>query len=103
MKKFIVNILIACFLCLMLSACGGGGYGGGRTYYRGHYGYGAWHGYPRYIDRRPIVVPPPGGGGDLEAIPLPEPPPDMPMPEAMPMDMEPMDMDMGMPDIDIGL
>lgn len=103
MKKFIVNILIAGFLCLMLSACGGGGYGGGRTYYRGHYGYGAWHGYPRYIDRRPIVVPPPDPGFDRpEAVQLPEPPVDMPGPEAMPM--EPMmNMDMGMPEMDIGL
>jgi hypothetical protein len=97
MKKIIVPLLLAGFVGIILSACGGGG-GGGRTYYRGHYGYGAWGGYPGYVDRRPIVVAPPGGGGDLEAVPLPEPPPDMPMPEAMPMEM-----DMGMPEIDIGL
>ena len=99
MKKIIVSLLLAGFISIILSACGGGG----RAYYQGHYGYNGWYGYPRYIDRRPIVVPPPGGGGDLEAVPLPEPPPDMP--EAMPMDMpEPMmDMDMGMPEVDIGM
>lgn len=99
MKKFIVTLLLAGFVLISLSACGGG-YGGGRAYFRSGYGYGAWHGYPGYIDRRPIVVPPPDmGGGDLEAVPLPEPPIDMDGPEAMPMDM---DMDMGMPEIDIG-
>jgi hypothetical protein len=97
MKKIIVGLLIAGFLSIMLSACGGG-YGGGRAYFRSDYGYGPWRGHPRYIDHRPIIIPPDGGGGDLEAVPLPEPPIDMPEPEAMPMDM-----DMGMPEIDIGL
>ena len=106
MKKIIVSLLIAGFLSLMLSACGGG-YGGG--YYRGHYGHGAWRGYPGYgyIDRPPINMPPPGPGFDRpEAVHLPEHPMDMGGPEAMPMepmmdmDMGGMDMDMGMPEID---
>jgi hypothetical protein len=60
-------------------------------------------GYPGYVDRPHIIVPP-GGSGDQEAVPLPEPPPDMPMPEAMPMEpIMDMDIDMGMPEIDIGL
>jgi hypothetical protein len=93
MKKTLVTILLVGFFGIILTACGSGG--GGRAYYNGHYGYGAWNNYPGDIDRRPIVVPPPGGG-DLEAVPLPEPPPGMPEPEMMPMDM-----DMGMPEIDI--
>jgi hypothetical protein len=105
MKKLIVTLLLAGLVSVILSACGGG-YGGG--YYRGHYGHGAWRGYPGYgyIDRGPIIVAPPGGGGDLEAIQLPEHPIDMGGPEAMPMepmmdmDMGGMDMDMGMPEID---
>ena len=99
MKKLIVTIVLAGFVLAILSACGGGG--GGRAYYNGYYGHGAWGGYPGYVDRRPIVVPP-DGGGDLEAVQLPEHPIDMGGPEAMPM--EPMmEMDMGMPDIDLGL
>ena len=104
MKKLIVYLLLAGFVISFLSACGGGGYGGGRAYFRSDYGYGAWRGYPEYIGRPPIDMPPPDPGFDRpEAVHLPEPGPpiDMPMPEAMPM--EPMmDMDMGMPEIDIG-
>ncbi len=102
MKKTIVTIFLALFALGLLSACGGGG----GVYYRGHYGHGAWRGYPGYgyIDRRPIIVPPHEPGFDRpEAVHLPEHPIDMGGPEAMPMepmmDMD-MGMDMGMPEID---
>jgi hypothetical protein len=99
MKKLIITLLLGGFVIGLLSACGGGG----NVVFRSHYGYGGGWGHSRYVDRGPIVVvPPDGGGGDLEAVPLPEPPIDMDGPEAMPMDMD-MDMDMGMPEIDIGL
>jgi len=70
-----------------------------------HYGFGGWRGFPRYVDRRPIIVVPPEtedkdavnlpvypdtGGPDLEATSLPaEPDIDMGMPEGM---------DLGMPE-----
>lgn len=101
MKKLIITILLSGFLAGLLGACAGGG--GGNVTFRSHYGYGGWSGHRTYIDRRPIVVVPPGGGGidGPEAVHLPESPPDFDMPEAEPMmDMD-MDMDMGMPEIDI--
>jgi len=110
MKKLIITILLAGFGAGFLSACAGGG--SGRVIYHNNYGYGGWWGHRTWIDRRPIIVPPPdsgdkeavnlpvypdNGGPGLEAMPHPVEPPPEPMMEPMAEPM--MDMDMGMPEM----
>lgn len=111
MKVRIISIALSVFILAFLSACAGGREGrGGRVVYQHHYGYGGWWGYPGYIDRRPIIVPPepgvPPGPGDGGAVNLPVyPDTGAPGFEAMPQIEPPMmEMDMGMPELmDMGM
>lgn len=85
MKRIISSVLIlGCFA--LLTACAGGGSGGGV--YRHYYGHSPFYRhYDYYRDGGVIVVP---DVPEFEATPLPSGPemmPDMGMPMDMPMDM----------------
>ena len=84
MKKIIT--LMVLFSIIILMGCSGAKERD-HVYYRSVRGPSPWWGHrPYYRDR--VVVVPPDGGGDLEAVQLPEDPPDMGMPD---VDMEPFD------------
>ena len=98
MKNVVLILLLSGFLTGLLSSCAGGG---GSVVYRHNYGFGGWRGYHGYVDRRPIVVVPPGPEDKDGAANLPVyPDNESPKLEAVPFEQEPMmDMDMGMPDL----